>query len=228
VPSAAPRAAATPAAAVPLSVTLQLNVGNAELRGALLSEPQFTMKTSFGELVIPMSQVAGVKLASEGNTSTTVVMHNGDTVTGAWNLDRLELQTEWGTATVEGTAINSILFTPDMAWVSEKGISGTRWELMAKPQAGPVGPAAGDLKRGDIIVVTRATELKAGSDVVGRVAQNEVLAIEGVMEGYFHVNTGQAAGWISKKDVSPYKAPDARDSKNESGNVAERARPRSR
>ncbi len=213
----------TPAAAAALSVTLQLNVGNAELRGTLLSSPEFSMKTSFGELMIPMSQVAGVKMAGDGNTSTTVVMHNGDSVTGAWDLDRLELQTEWGTATVDGTAINSILFVPDMAWVSETGQAGTRWELLSKPKADEATPPPGNVKSGDIVVVIADSELKAGEDVVGKVSRDEVLVIQGELESYYYVDTGKVAGWISKENVAPYKDPEPAPA---SGNKKEVAKTR--
>ncbi len=223
-----PQPIASPAAAAPLSVTLHLNIGNPQLRGVLLSSPEFTMKTSFGELVIPMSQVAGIKMASEANTSTTVVMHNGDTITGAWNLDRLELQTEWGTATVDGGAINSILFAADMAWVAVRGLSGTRWGLLAKPEGAESGAPAGDLKPGDVIVVTQQSELKLGSEVVGQVNQDEVLAIEGVLKSFFYVNTGEAAGWISKENVAPYEAPGSDDSEAASEEVGKRAPRRTR
>lgn len=197
-------------AAAPLLVTVQLNIGNTELRGTLLSAPEFTMKTSFGELAIPMTRVAGIKLASHGNTSTTVVMHNGDSITGAWDLDHIQLQTEWGSASVDGSAINSILFTPDMAWVSEKTLSGTRWELMAKPEGSEAAPTpAGDLKPGDIIVVRRDSDLRTGTNVVGNVKQEEVLVIKGVLDSFYYVDTGKVAGWISKENVSPYRDPGA-------------------
>ena len=228
--SLAPKKATTkqPAATAPLSVTLQLNVGNAELRGTLLSSPDFSMKTAFGELMVPMSQVAGVKMASEGNTTTTVVMHNGDSVTGAWDLDRLELQTEWGTATVDGTAINSILFVPDMAWVSERGLAGTRWELLSKPKAEETTPPPGTLKSGDIVVVAKDSELKAGTDVVGKVTKDEVLVIQGELESYYYVDTGKTAGWISKEDVAPYQEPEPAPSGANEKNVAKTRRASSR
>jgi hypothetical protein len=197
-----------PATATALSVTMQLNVGNTELRGTLLSTPQFTMKTSFGELVIPMSQVAGIKLASQANSSTTVIMHNGDSVTGAWDLDRLELRTEWGEATVEGAAINSLLFTPNMAWVSERGLSGSRWSLMVKPESAETPAGAEGLKVGDVIITLQESELRAGTEVVGRLNQDDVLVIEGALEGHYYVNNGKAAGWIAKENVAPYKEPE--------------------
>lgn len=215
------------AVAAPLAVTVQLNIGNAELRGSLLSDPEFSMKTAFGELTIPLSEVAGIKLANEGNTSTTVVMHNGDSVTGAWDFDHIELRTEWGRATVDGTAINSLLFSQGMAWVSEGGVNGKRWKLMARPDAEnepsvSVSQVAQGLKQGDVVVVARGSTLRAGEDVVGKVAEGEVLAIEGVLDSWYYVNNGKVAGWISRGDVSVYREPGSESA------AAQRAQARSR
>jgi hypothetical protein len=207
------RTLTTPPAVAPLAVTVQLNIGNAELRGSLLSAPEISMKTSFGELNVPLSEVAGIKLASQGNTSTTIVMHNGDSITGAWDVNYIELRTEWGKATIDGTAINSILFAQGMAWVSEGGLSGKRWELMAKPQTedgktnDEPSQTADSLKQGDIIVVARDSDLQAGTDVVGKVSKDEVLAIEGVLDSWFYVDNGKAAGWISRENVAAYRDP---------------------
>lgn len=170
------------------------------------------MKTAFGELTIPLSEVAGIKLASEGNTSTTVVMHNGDSVTGAWDFDHIELRTEWGMATIDGTAINSLLFAQGMAWVSEGGVSGKRWKLMPRPQSndttgGDTAEVVQNLNRGDIVVVTRDSTLRAGEDDVGKVAKGEVLAIESVLDSWFYVSNGKTSGWISRDDVLAYREP---------------------
>ena len=216
--------ASKPATVTPLAVTVQLNVGNAELRGTLLSAPEFTVKTSFGELTVPLSEVAGIKLASEGNASTTVIMHNGDSITGAWEFDRIELRTEWGQATIDGAAINSILFAQGMAWVSEKGLSGTRWKLINRPQTQKsqtdeeAAQTAQGLKQGDIIVVARDSDLQTGSEIVGKISKDEVLAIEGVLDAWFYVDNGKVAGWISRENVSAYYDP------NSNGSVTRTAR----
>jgi hypothetical protein len=86
--------------------------------------------------------VAGIKLASEQNPTTTVVMHNGDSITGATEMDRLELQTEWGKAEINGTAIDSVLFAQGLEWESEIGLNGTRWKLTEAGESQTSGRSA--------------------------------------------------------------------------------------
>lgn len=196
----------------PLSVTVQLVFGNTELRGTLLSSTDLAMKTSFGDVTIPLSEVAGVKLASQGNASTTVVMHNGDSITGAWDLERLEVQTEWGLAIIDGTAVNSILFAQGMAWVSEQGLSGTRWALMERPGSGaessePASTEPQVFKPGDIIVVSDDLQMQVGEEYIGAVSKGEVLAVKKVQDSWVMVNNGSQEGWIPSNRVSLYKEP---------------------
>jgi hypothetical protein len=100
------------------------------------------MKTSFGTTNLPLSTVAGIKMAQEGNAVTTVVLHNGDNLTGAVQLDLVVIQTEWGRAEINGNHIASILFTPGLKWASETGLNGMRWRLTAEepPKATPAAP----------------------------------------------------------------------------------------
>jgi len=133
--------AKVPITVSPLSATLSLTNGT-DLTGALTSSTELAMKTSFGEVSIPLSEVAGIKMASEGNATTTVVLHNGDSVTGATELETMELQTEWGKAEVNCPSIISILFAQDMQWVSDKGVAGERWVLTQKPKPDTAKAAA--------------------------------------------------------------------------------------
>ena len=79
----------------PQSVTVALLDGM-KLSGELTEVDQWTMKTSFGTTNLPLSTVAGMRMAHEGNAMTTVVLHNGDNLTGAVTLDQVVIQTEWG------------------------------------------------------------------------------------------------------------------------------------
>lgn len=186
--------------AAPLVATLQLNVGDTQLRGMLLSATQITVKTSFGEVDVPLSEVAGIKLASNTTPTTTVVLHNGDSITGGCALDRIQLQTEWGRADVEGTAINSIVFAEGLTWVLDSKRGGGRWELITK--------AANPYKQGDTIIVTRDTQLKYGENVVGAVRKNEVLTVQNVEGAYVLVRTrNNGTGWLDTASAQPYQQP---------------------
>ncbi len=124
----------------PQSVTISLLDGM-KLQGELTEVDQWTMKTSFGTTNLPLSTVAGMRMAQEGNAMTTVVLHNGDNLTGAVQLDQVVIQTEWGRAEINGNHIASILFTPGLKWSSETGLNGMRWRLVAD-EPGRTTPAA--------------------------------------------------------------------------------------
>lgn len=120
-----------------LSVTVGLTSGT-ELRGTLMDSSELAMRTSFGPASIPLSEVAGIKLATEGNAVTTVVMHNGDSITGATDLAKIMVETEWGKAEVNGSSLSSILFAQGLQWTSSTGLNGTRWKLVdSKPTPTP-------------------------------------------------------------------------------------------
>jgi len=124
----------------PQSVTVTLLDGM-KLQGELTEVDQWSMKTSFGTTNLPLSTVAGMRMAQEGNSMTTVVLHNGDNLTGAVQLDQVVIQTEWGRAEINGNHIASILFTPGLKWSSETGLNGMRWKLVAD-EPGRTAPAA--------------------------------------------------------------------------------------
>ena len=91
-----------------------------------------------------------------------------------------------------------------------------RRELMPRPQSNDKtgensAETVQNLKRADIVVVTRDSTLRAGEDAVGKVAKGEVLAIESVLDSWFYVNNGKASGWISRDDVLEYQGARSRE-----------------
>lgn len=134
----------------PLAATITLTNGS-ELRGTLLDETELPMRTSFGQASIPLAEVAGIKMAQEGNSTTTVILHNGDTITGAVDLPRVNIETEWGKAQINGPNVNAILFTPGLQWAKDEGLAGDRWKLVeqqpqsrqANNRAAPQPPTTG-------------------------------------------------------------------------------------
>lgn len=113
-----------------MSISVVLSNGST-ISGALLNTTELPLKTSFGNVNIPLSVVAGFKMAEKGSPTTTVVLHNGDSITGATQLLELTIETEWGKAIVDSPNVSSILFTPGVRWESQKDLSGTRWRLVA-------------------------------------------------------------------------------------------------
>ena len=112
----------------PLTVSVEL-LGGARLNGTLVDSSSLAMKTSFGEAGIPLAEVAGIRLPSGEDVSTTVVMLNGDSITGATDLKQITIDTEWGSARINGTAVQSLLFVPNVQWNAGNNLSGKRWTL---------------------------------------------------------------------------------------------------
>jgi hypothetical protein len=129
-----------PAAARPLSVTVTL-LSETVLAGTLTDTREVVMKTSFGDATIPLSEVAGIRFASSDDAMTTVVMLNGDAITGATDIQKLIVETEWGTATINGSSVGSVLFVPGLTWNSQAGLNGKRWTLVDSKVAAPPAPA---------------------------------------------------------------------------------------
>ncbi|MEP3927620.1 MAG: hypothetical protein ABJM55_02855, partial [Rhodopirellula bahusiensis] len=87
------------------------------------------MQTSFGTASIPLSEVAGIRFASANDATTTVVMLNGDSITGATDVKLITVETEWGTASINGPSIASLMFVPGLSWNPSDGLNGKRWNL---------------------------------------------------------------------------------------------------
>ncbi len=98
----------------PLTVSVQLLRSELIITGALTDSTLLALKTAFGEASIPLSEVAGVRFPSGQDTSTTLVMLNGDSITGASDVKSITVETEWGSAKVNGENISSMMFVP--AW----------------------------------------------------------------------------------------------------------------
>ncbi len=113
----------------PLTVATEL-IGETKITGTLVDSTALQMKTSFGEAQIPLSEIAGVRFATGEETSTTVVMLNGDSITGATDTKYLTVETEWGTAKINGSSLISMLFVPGLQWESANGLNGKRWSLV--------------------------------------------------------------------------------------------------
>jgi hypothetical protein len=127
----------------PLTVVVELSGNSGRISGTLVDSNSLSMKTSFGEAAIPLSEVAGVRLASGEDVSTTVVMLNGDSITGAIDIKQLTVETEWGTATIKGSSIQSMLFVPNVQWNATSNLSGRRWTLIdSQPKSATPTPTS--------------------------------------------------------------------------------------
>jgi hypothetical protein len=113
----------------PLTVTVGLT-DDTQLTGTLLETSEVSIKTAFGEAAIPLSEVAGIRFPAADDSSTTVVMLNGDSITGATELKFVGIETAWGSAKVNGQSIGTLLFVPGLQWTATTSIGGKRWSLI--------------------------------------------------------------------------------------------------
>jgi hypothetical protein len=120
----------------PLNVTTDLNT-NTTIAGTLVEVDVLLIKTAFGEASIPLSEIAGIRFPQGDDVSTSVAMLNGDSITGATDVKLVTIETDWGTAKVNGSSIRSILFVPNVQWAAAPSISGKRWALQDVKAATP-------------------------------------------------------------------------------------------
>ncbi len=122
-----------PAASVPkmgpLTVTVEL-IGGQKITGALTELTDLPFRGAVGDVKVMLSEVAGVKMASADDPSTTIIFKNGDSVTGATDLKTVSVDTEWGSAKINGSSITSLLLLPDLKWNASIGLNGKRWSLV--------------------------------------------------------------------------------------------------
>jgi hypothetical protein len=79
--------------------------------------------------------------------SATIILENGDSLTGLPRLEVIRLQTDWGEAIVKLTHLKSVVLTgDDVVWEAHEG----RWRLVPAPQPQPEQRNEGaDLPRSD-------------------------------------------------------------------------------
>ncbi len=112
----------------PLTVTTGLT-DETQITGTLLDTNSIAVKTAFGEAAIPLSEVAGIRFPSAEDTSTTIVMLNGDSITGATDVKFVNVETSWGNAKINGPAVSTMLFVPGLQWQNKESLGGKRWTL---------------------------------------------------------------------------------------------------
>lgn len=99
------------------------------LAGELDEISEITMTTKFGDVTIPMEQIAGIKLHTDEDDSAVVVMVDGDVLTGVPSLPTLQLSTDWGKAEINPEAVQSITTTSNSKFSRQNTDFGTRWTL---------------------------------------------------------------------------------------------------
>ena len=90
---------------------------------------EFVLNTSFGEVTIPMSEIAGIKFHTTADDKAVVILNNGDAVTGIPTVPAIELMTDWGKADIEPEFIQSMTSTSGAKFRQQNSDFGVRWTL---------------------------------------------------------------------------------------------------
>lgn len=121
----------------PLPVVVELLDDVRDLNGSLLDTNDLEVQTAFGVAKMPLKEVLGIRLPRSETDVTTVVLHNGDMITGSVDIENLLVQTSWGKSEVNGGNLASIFFDQGLSWKSLKLLSGERWTLEKTEEIAP-------------------------------------------------------------------------------------------
>lgn len=99
------------------------------IAGELVGLDSITMDCKFGQVTIPLAQIAGIQMHVDEKNSAVIVLNDGDSLTGVPEVPMLTLSTDWGTAEVLPESIKSITTTANSKFSRKNTDFGTRWEL---------------------------------------------------------------------------------------------------
>ena len=99
------------------------------LAGELDDISEIKLTTKFGDITIPMEQIAGIRLHTDEDDSAVVVFNDGDVLTGIPELPTLNLTTDWGKAEIESDSVQSITTTAKSKFTQQNSDFGSRWNL---------------------------------------------------------------------------------------------------
>lgn len=107
-----------------------VRIGSSKRMAGKLSDFETIKLTcTFGEITVPMSEVAGIKFHTTSDDKAVVVLNNGDTVTGIPTIPALQLMTDWGRADIDPEFIQSVTATSGAKFRQTNSDFGVRWVL---------------------------------------------------------------------------------------------------
>ncbi len=93
----------------PLRLILDLQDGSRLI--GIPSIGSLRIRTSFADMDVPLTKIGSLRLTGDRET-VSVESANGDRITGTWGLESLELQTVFGTVTIQGEHIVALRVLP--------------------------------------------------------------------------------------------------------------------
>ena len=138
-------------------IVVELAKDDRVLNGELLDVEDLKLQTAFGVAAIPKEEILAIRLAREVGDFTTVVLHNGDMITGDVEIGSLMVLTRWGRSEVNGSSLASIFFREGLTWKKLKLLAGERWtvEEAIEDAPAPVRASASNRKNNPTLVVQR-------------------------------------------------------------------------
>lgn len=121
----------------PLPVVIELLDDVRDLNGSLLDTNDLEVTTAFGVAKMPLDEVLGIRMARDESDTTTIVLHNGDIITGRVDIKNLLVQTSWGKSEVNGNNLASIFFDQGLSWKGLKLLAGEKWTLEKAEELAP-------------------------------------------------------------------------------------------
>ena len=107
-----------------------VNLNNNEtMRGEIDGFEAFKIKCSFGEITMPLDQIAGIRFHTDDKDSAVVVLKNGDSLTGVPTVEAVKIKTSWGQADVAPEHMKSITTSANSSFSQGQTDFGTRWQL---------------------------------------------------------------------------------------------------
>lgn len=110
------------------SMNLKLKKG-LDLKGTPLELESIKMTSIIGEIDIPLHTIAGVKFPEKTGEPHTVVLHNGDSLTGDVQLNAVKIVSAWGEASVNSSELTHLVFGDDLRWTKDTSSNNGRWRL---------------------------------------------------------------------------------------------------
>ena len=127
------------------SMSLKLKKG-LDLKGTPLELESVKMTSIIGEIDIPLHTIAGIKFPEKSGNSHTVVLHNGDSLTGDVQLSTVKIVSPWGEASVNASELTYLVFGDDLRWTNDTSTGTGRWRL-SRAAATPPTPRPGTQPR---------------------------------------------------------------------------------
>lgn len=102
---------------------------NKRMAGTVEGFDSFQLKTAFGDVTIPMKEIAGIKFHTTADDKAVVILSNGDSLTGIPTVPAIKLTTDWGRADISPEFIQSLTATSGAKFRQQNSDFGIRWSL---------------------------------------------------------------------------------------------------